>query len=171
MLNLPTDPRTAAFKAVVRRLRDDPILSRADVVKGWRNQPYEAPAITADKLPYIVIGLKAGPVNVGSPKAMTHVMSIGIDYVVSAMGTDEPTAWEDVINLYGQIEKAINPAGGLAWLRDAIHAVDPTAVLMGDPTFTQAGYTTIPYKPGFNALGGSAVLSLSLKIDTCRSKP
>jgi hypothetical protein len=163
MLELPTDPRTAAFKAVVRRLKDDPVLSR--VIRKWHNQHPPGPSLA--ELPYVVIGLKAGGISVGSPQAHNNSLIVGVDYVVNAAGTDEETAWQDIINLYGQIEKAVNPFGDIAWLRDSIHAVD-SSVVVQQVTFTQAGYTTIPMD-GVNCIGASCVFSVPLKINTCRS--
>lgn len=125
--------------------------------------------ITGDKLPYVVTGLKAGSTGVASPNAALHTMEIWIEHVVSAMGVDEEDAWKDCINLCGQIEKAINGLGkDLAWIRDAIQAVDPTAVLMGDLVFKTAGYTPRAFDNGFQACVGQSVLTIPLKLDTCR---
>lgn len=159
MLNLPQDPRTAAFKAVRARLRNDPVLQ--NVIRKWYDTHPERPTIS--ELPYMVIGMKAGPIGIGSVNAHDSVMTIGIDYVVNAAGSDAETAWEDIANLYGQIEKAINPFGDPAWI-----SAPSGVVIRGIPAFLQQGFTTIPMD-GVNAIGGSCTFSVTLRINTCRT--
>jgi hypothetical protein len=163
MLNLPTDPRAAAFKAVRSRLRNDPVLSSVGI--RFFNKHPDKP--TLDSLPYMVIGMKAGPIGVTTPTANDATIVIGVDYVVSAAGTDEDTAWEDLANLYGQIEKAINQFGEITWLSDPVKAVNTTVSVRGVPRFTQQGFTTIPMGD-VNAIGGSCTFSITLRINTCR---
>jgi hypothetical protein len=160
MLNLPQDPRTAAFKAVRARLRNDPVLQ--SVIRQWYDTHPERPTIS--ELPYMVVGMKAGPIGIATPVAHNSVMVVGIDYVVNAAGSDAETAWEDITNLYGQIEKAINPFGEITWLSDA-----GAAFVRGTPTFLQQGFTTIPMD-GVNAIGGSCTFSVTLRINTCRTQ-
>lgn len=167
MLNIPTDARTAAFRAIVNRLKNDPVLN--PVIKKWSAMPMAVPGLKASDMPYMQIGLAAGPISVSSPNSHQSNLTITLDYAVNAAGNDEPNAWADIINLYGQIEKAIDPFGDMAWLRDAIAAVDATAVLRGQITITQAGFTSTNLAD-INALGARCTLSVPLKIDTCRSK-
>lgn len=165
MLDLPTDPRTAAVKTIIQRLKNDSVLSR--VVRKWHT--YSPKLITLADLPYVLIQVKSGPIRVKSPQAHSNPLLVNVDYVVSASGTDEETAWADAINLYGQIEKAVNPfASDLSWLRDPIHAVDPTVVIEGPPTFLQPGYTSAT-RNDVNVIEGMCVISFPLKINTCRS--
>lgn len=154
-----------AFKATRARIKADPVLSR--VVKRWYAKHPDKP--TMADLPYVVIGMKAGPISVGTVTSHNATIHVGIDYVVDASGTNEETAWEDLVNLYGQIEKAVNPFGDIAWLRNPVQAVDPTAVVNGIPRFTQQGFDTIPLA-GIDAIGASCVITLPLQIDTCRGK-
>lgn len=172
-LNLPEDARTAAYRAIVNRLRGDGVLS--NVVKKWAAMPLHGPgqggnpALKASDMPYMQIGLTAGPIGVASPNSHASTLGITLDYAVNASGTDEVMAWADIINLYGQIEKAIDPFGDPQWLRDAIQAVDSTAVLKGLITITQQGFTSM-LMTDINALAARCTLSVPLKIDTCRSK-
>ena len=171
-LNIPTDARTAAFKAIVNRLRTDGVLQ--NVIEKWSAMPLRGPGqgsnpgLKASDIPYMQIGVSAGPISVGSPSKHNTVLVVTLDYAVNASGTDEESAWADIINLYGQIEKAVGPFGDMAWLRDAIHAVDPTAVLF-QIAITQAGFTSTVL-PDINALAARCTISVPLKIDTCRSK-
>lgn len=166
MLNLKPDARTAAFKAVVTKLRTDGVLSVA--VKKWKAIPYGPVEPTLSDLPYIIIGLTAGDIGVGSPSTHVNAMNISIRYAVDASGMNEDTAWEDIINLYGEIEKALDPFGGLGWLRDAIHKVDATAIVYGQVTITKAGYTSIPVA-GVDAIQAETIVSIPLKLTACRS--
>lgn len=165
-LNLPQDARTAAFRAIVRRLKDDGVLNA--VVRKWSAMPMAVPGLKASDMPYIQVSLAAGGIGVASPNSHESTMVVALDYAVNAAGSDEAEAWADLLNLYGQIEKAINPFGDTAWLSDAIHAVDKTAVLKR-MAITQAGFTSI-VMPDINAIGARCTISVPLKIDTCRSK-
>lgn len=160
MLNLTQDPRTAAFKAVRARLRNDPVLQ--SVIRKWYDTHPERPTIS--ELPYMVVGMKAGGIGIGSANAHDSTMVIGIDYVVNAAGSDAETAWEDVANLYGQIEKAIDPFDNPNWI-----TANSGVVVRGTPTFLQQGFTTIPMD-GVNAIGGSCTFSVTLRINTCRTQ-
>lgn len=165
-LNIPTDARTAAFKAIVNRLKTDGVLKA--VIKKWSAMPMAVPGLKASDMPYMQIGVSAGPISVGSPSKHNTVLVVTLDYAVPSAGTDEESAWADIINLYGQIEKAVGPFDDMAWLRDAVHAVDPTAVLF-QIAITQAGFTSTVL-PDLNALAARCTISVPLKIDTCRSK-
>ena len=163
MLKLPTDPRAAAFKAVRSRLRNDPVLSSVGI--RFFNKHPDKP--TLDNLPYVVVGMKAGAIDVATPNSHDATMVIGIDYVVNAAGADEDTAWEDGTNLYGQLEKAIHPFGSIEWLTGPIQAVAPSVSVRGMPRFSQQGFATIPMSD-VNAIGGSCTFSITLRINTCR---
>lgn len=167
MLNFPTDARTAAFRAIVNRLKNDPVLN--PVIKKWSAMRKKAPNLTAADMPYVQIIMSAGGIGVASPNSHRSALNITIDYAVNAGGMDELDAWADITNLYGQIEKAIDPFGDMAWLTSAIKAVDPTAVLKGQIEITQAGFTS-NFLTDIDALGARCTLSVPLKIDTCRSK-
>lgn len=160
------DARAAAFRAIFQRLKSDQVLSR--VVAKFSGMPYETPELTANELPYLQVSLAAGPIRVHSPNSHDSAMSVTLKYAVNAAGADQETGWIDLINLYAHIEKAIDPFGDMAWLRSAIAAADSTAVLK-QISFTQAGFGSVPL-PGLNALGGECVLTVPIKIDTCRSK-
>jgi hypothetical protein len=166
MLKLKSDARTAAFKAVVAKLRTDGVLSVA--VKKWKAIPFRSLEPTLSDLPYVIIGLTAGDIAVGSPSTHVNAMNISIRYAVDASGTNEDTAWEDVINLYGEIEKALDPFGSTAWLKDAIAKVDPTASIYGTIQITKAGYTSIPVA-GVDAIQAETIVSIPLKLTACRS--
>lgn len=166
-LNLPEDARTAAFRAIVRRLKDDGVLR--NVIRKWSAMPMNVPGLKASDMPYMQIGLTAGGISVASPNSHNSALTVTLDYAVNAAGTDEESAWADIINLYGQIEKAVDPFGDMAWLRDAIQAVDSTATVKGQVAITQAGFTSI-VMTDINALGARTIISVPLKIDTCRSK-
>jgi hypothetical protein len=166
MLKLKSDARTAAFKAVVKKLKDDAVLNR--VVKKWKAMPFTSIEPTVADLPYVIIGLTAGDIAVGSPSTHVNAMNISIRYAVDASGMNEETAWEDVINLYGEIEKALAPFGSTAWLKDAIAKVDPTASIYGTIQITKAGYTSIPVA-GVDAIQAETIVSIPLKLTACRS--
>lgn len=159
MLNLPQDPRTAAFKAVRARLRNDPVLSNT-IEKWYETTPLQP---TLAELPLMSVGMKSGAIKIATPSSHDATVVFGIDYVVNAAGADMETAWEDVTNLYGQIEKAINPFGDISWL-----SVPVNAVIRGVPEFSAQGFTTIPMD-GVNAIGGSCTFSVTLRINTCRT--
>ena len=163
------DARAAAFRAIFQRLRDDKVLAR--VVEKWSGMPFAVPKITANELPYMQVSLAAGPIKVHSPSSHESTLNVEVSYAVNAAGSDEETAWIDIINLYAHIEKAINPfeRGGPSWLREAVAEVDPTAVVGNQVTFQQAGFSSIPLND-INAIAGKCVLSVTLRIDTCRSK-
>lgn len=158
MLNLPLDPRTAAFDAVCQRLRTDAILSR--IFRRIDVAPVDFRPPTASELPALLIGLKPGGINVVTPNSHTATMIIGLDYFIP--GTD----WRDIINLYGAIETALDPFGNLSWLQDPVKATG-RANVQSIPQFTVQGYSTVPM-PEFNALGASCQFQFSLKITTCR---
>ena len=164
MLNLKTDPRAAAFKAVVKRLKDDAVLK--NVVRKWKAIPFSPIDLTLSDLPYVIVSLTAGPISVASPNSQANSLVIGIKYAVDASGANEESAWEDIINLYGEIEKAIDPLGDYAWIRDPIQRADSTAIFEG-MTFTKAGYTSVPVA-GVNAIQADCVLTVSLKLKPCR---
>jgi len=156
--------RIAAFRAVVERLRKDKFLSN-HVVK-WKAIPFRAVEPTVSDLPFVIISLAAGPIGVASPNSLANSLVISIRYAVDASGAKEDTAWEDVIVLYEGIERAL--FGEPGWLRDAIHAADPTAIVNGDVQFTKAGFTTIPVAD-INAIQAECTVSIPLKIKPCRS--
>lgn len=158
------DPRAAAFRAVVDRLKSDGVLSVH--VKKWKAIPITPIDLTLADLPYVIISLAAGPISVASPNSHSNSLNIGIKYAVDASGFNEETAWLDVLNLYGQIEMAISPFEDAAWLRDPIKAADSTAIFEG-MTFTKAGFTTIPVA-GVDAIQADCVLSVALKLKPCR---
>lgn len=163
------DARAAAFLAIFQRLKNDPVLSR--VIAKWSGMPLEFRKPTATELPYMQITLAAGPIKVHSPSSHESTLNVSLRYAVCAAGQDEETAWIDIINLYAHIEKALDPfeRGGPSWLREAVAEVDPTAVVGNQVTFQQAGFSSTPLSD-INALAGESVLSVTLRIDTCRSK-
>lgn len=161
------DARAAAFLAVFQRLKNDPVLSR--VIAKWSGMPLEFRKPTATELPYMQITLAAGPIGVHSPNSHESTLNVSLRYAVSAAGQDEETAWIDILNLYAHVEKAIDPFGDTAWIRNSIAEADPTASLRGQVAFRQAGYTSIPLSD-INALAGESVLSVTIRTDTCRSK-
>lgn len=160
------DARAAAFRAIFQRLKSDVVLS-AKITK-WSGMPYQVPPITISDLPYVQVTLAAGPIKVASPNSHDSTLTIEISYAVNAAGADQETGWLDIINLYAHIEKAIDPFGDMTWLRAAIAAADPTAVLK-QMTITQAGFGSVPL-PDVNAVAGKCVLAVPINIDTCRSK-
>ena len=158
MLNLPVDPRTVAFDAVVRKLKSDPVLSR--IIKTWRASPFTVVPPSASELPMCVIGLKPGSITVATPNSHAASLIITLDIIVA--GEDH----RDIINLYGSLETAIDPYGDLAWLRDPV--IETTkATLYGQPVIVQQGFNFIPLAE-YNALAGSAALSVTLKINPTR---
>lgn len=161
------DARAAAFRAIFQQLQSDTVLSR--VIAKWSGMPFAVPKITATELPYMQVSLAAGPIKVHSPNSHESTLNVEISYAVNAGGVDEETAWIDIINLYAHIEKAIDPFGDLAWLKEPVAEADPTAAIRGQVTFQQAGFTSIPLND-INAIAGKCVLSVTLRIDTCRSK-
>ena len=165
MLKLPEDARTAAFRAIVAKLRADEVLNR--VVQKWKAIPFHTIEPTLSDLPYVIIGLAAGPIAVGSPESHVNSLTVSIKYAVSAAGQDEETAWADVINLYGQIERTLSALSHPTWLNEAIQKADATAQVYGVLTITKAGYTSIPVA-GVNAIQAETVVSVPLKIRTCK---
>lgn len=157
MLNLPIDPRTVAFDAVVRKLKSDPVLSR--IIKTWRASPFTVVPPSASELPMCVIGLKPGLITVATPNSHAASLIITLDFVVA--GED----YRDIINLNGAMETAVDPFGDLAWLRDPVVATDK-ALLYG-LLFVQQGYNFVPLAE-YNALAGSAAFTVSLKINPTR---
>ncbi len=164
MLNLKRTPRAAAFKAVVNRLKTDGVLK--NVVRKWKAIPFQPIELTLSDLPYVIVTLAAGPISVASPNSHANSLVIGIKYAVDASGMNEEDAWEDILNLYSEIENAIDPFGDHAWIRDAIHKVDATAIFEG-MTFTKAGFTSVPVA-GVNAIQADCTLTVSLKLKPCR---
>lgn len=161
-----TDARAAAFKAIFDRLRSDKVLSR--VVAKWSGTPYQVPQITVNDLPYMQVTLGAGPIKVGSANSHDTVLTVEVAYAVSAAGADEDTAWIDILNLYAHIEMAIDPFGDITWLKSAVAQADPKAVVKSQPVFTAQGFSSVPL-PEINAIAGKCMISVTLKIDTCRS--
>jgi len=163
------DARAAAFKAIFDRLKGDKVLSLSNVVRKWSCMPLQNPELTAADLPYIQVTLADASIAVASPNTHETGLLIDIKYAVNAGGTDEATAWLDLINLYSHIEKAIDPFGDIAWLRSAVSAADPTAVIRGTVAFVKPGINSISLST-MNAVAGVCRLSVPIKTDTCRSK-
>ncbi len=164
MLKLEPDARTAAFKAVVKKLKDDAVLK--NVVQKWKAIPFHSIKPTLSDMPYVIVSLASGPISVASPNSHANSLVISIRYAIDASGSNEETAWEDVINLYGQIEKAIDPFGDYAWIRDAIQKADATAIFEGI-SFTKAGFTSVPVAD-VQAIQADCVLTVSMKLKPCR---
>lgn len=160
------DPRAAAFMAIYERLKTDKVLSR--VVAKWSGMPYQVPQITANDLPYMQVSLAAGPIRTASANAHDTALNVEISYAVNAAGMEQESAWIDILNLYAHIEMAIDPFGDIAWLRNAVTQADAKAVVKSQPVFTAQGFSSVPL-PEINAIAGKCVLSVNLKIDTCRS--
>ena len=157
-----TDARAAAFRAIFDRLKTDKVLSR--VITKFSTAAQDP---TTNELPYMQVRLVSGANKVHSPSTYETTLSVEIAYAVNAAGADEETAAFDIINLYAHIEKAFSLVD-VAWIRDAIQKVDANAVVRTNPTITIPGFTSTPL-PNINALAGKSILTMSLKIDTCRS--
>lgn len=158
------DARAAAFKAVYRRFKEDPILN--SVVAKWSYVPTRMP--TAADLPYVCVSASPGTIAVGSPSRHNAEIVIEFAYAISAAGMDEETAWADSINFYGQVERALNPFDA-EWLSDAIRAAEPGAAFMGIRIEKQ-GFGTA-FVPDLNAIKGVCRIVVELKIPACRTAP
>ncbi len=157
-LNLPIDPRAIAFEAIDKRVKFDPVISR--VIKTFEGIPFELTPESAAKMPMMVIGCKPGGIATASPSTHAAIVQIGFDYMLP--GTDH----RDILNFYGALESAIDPYGDISWLRDPIAATG-RAVLLSEPAFIQQGFNVVPL-PAFNALGGTAIVQVSIKIKPSR---
>lgn len=157
-----TDARAAAFRAIFDRLKSDKVLSnKITKFSTAARMP------TVNELPYMQVTLAGGTNKVHSPSTYETTINVEIAYAVNAAGADEETAPFDIINLYAHIEKAFSLVD-VAWIRDAIQKVDANAVVRTNPTITIPGFTATPL-PEINALAGKSLMSMSVKIDTCRS--
>lgn len=158
MLNLPLDPRAAAFEAVYNKVKNDPVISR--VIKSFEGIPFDLTEQTASKLPIMVIGCKPGGIQTASANTHSAILQIGFDYILP--GTDH----RDILNFYGCLESAIDPYGDIGWLREPIQATGK-ATLLSEPVFMQQGFNVVPL-PAYNAIGATAIVQVSIKIKPTR---
>ena len=162
---LPMDARAAAFKAVYRKLKEDPILN--SVVEKWSHVPTHIP--TAADLPYVRVWAAPGTIAVGSPSRHNAEIIISFDYAINAAGMSEEDAWMHSINFYGQVEKAINPFSEPEWLVSAIQKAEPGAVYRG-LRIEKQGFGT-SFVPDLNAIKGECRIAIELKLPACRPTP
>lgn len=163
---LPMDPRAAAFKAIYRKLKEDSVLNSI-FGSNWSHVPTEMP--TTSSLPYMRISAVAGPIAQGSATRHDVEINAKLEYAVNASGTATDDAWSHMINLYGQIEQAIDPFGDHTWIRNAIQAVEPRSVFRGIKIASQ-GFGS-GFMPDINAITATCVVTISLQTPACRTAP